>query len=224
MTLKISVVRAILVAFCLLIAITAWMGFRREYSFAAAVEPNTADSGAAIVAATRHNSLPMSVRSLRNVVHNCADFALNNPSVRVSVKLQQEANDSCHATALQALKLSPIHADAHALALLTMPNLEADSYRLAQAAGAFEPWPLNTRLAALGKNAEKPFSAEITELAKEDIARALQSDWSRRVLAGLYIQRTPLSEIIRETAATRPDAEQRAFLSAIRRLSEARRG
>lgn len=167
-----------------------------------------------------HDWLSFSARGLSDLMKNCADILLSNEMIRISTQLKDDLSDSCGAAAKAILARNPSFARAHAAGLIAAgAGVTSADYGLAQRAAPFEPWPLSMRLLA----AERSLTVEGGALADDlvpdvsaDIAGAFQSDWGRRMLAGLYMRQAGLRLLIQQVAATRPAEEQRAFLQATR--------
>lgn len=164
-----------------------------------------------------------STRGLNNLLNKCADAILTNEAVRISPQLQGEIGDSCRAAAQAILARNPGFSRALAVELVVAPgNLTAPAYDLAAAAAPFEPWPLSLRLLAVERALTKSpgiLSADLVAPVSGDVARALQSDWGRKLVAGLYVRTSGLRGLIEAAAKTRPEDEQRDFLNATHDLA-----
>lgn len=166
----------------------------------------------------------MSARGLRNMMRNCAALIFDKIDVKVSDNLQSQVDQTCQNRARDILRRNPSHPDAHAIALATATELLPDSYAKAQAAAAYEPWPLQIRLLALERAVLEPLPEELKFLAAQDISRALAANWSRRVLASLYLKDAGLAALIKSVAETAPNDQQRAFLNVLRNMMDRNRG
>lgn len=167
--------------------------------------------------------LTYSTRGLDDLMQKCADALLTNESVRMSPQLQGDIGDSCQEAARTILVRNPGFPRALAVGLIAATGgLSPQAYGLATAAAPFEPWPLSVRLLAVERALTKDpgaVGADLVAPVSGDVARALQSDWGRKLVAGLYVRQAGLRALIEAAAKTRPPEEQRAFLSATRSLA-----
>lgn len=209
----------------LLVMAGAWKGFSHEYRFATAAQSDAGASSRHILADLNKDGLPMSARGLRNMMRNCAALIFDNIEVKISDSLRQQVDQTCQMRADDILQRNASHPDAHAIALATTTTFEADAYRAAQAAAAYEPWPLQIRLLSLARQPVDDLRQdEVKVLVEQDINRALEAHWSRQLLASLYLSSDDMAALIKPVAEAAPNDQQRAFLGALRKMTDSSRG
>ena len=216
--------RVLAIAACAAVCFFAVSGFGREYTSAVMLRGQEKDIVLGMRAFDPH-WLSFSVRGLNDLMKNCADLLLENEMVRLSPQLQQEIGDSCGAAAKAVLRRNPGFARALAAGLIAArADVTPEAYAVAEQAAPFEPWPLGIRLLAAERAVPKAtgtLPAALVPLVSSDMGRAMQSDWGRRLLAGLYLRQTGLRSLIQAVAKSRPVEEQRAFLQATQHLAAA---
>ncbi len=206
----------------LILCILSLGGFGREYAAATMLRGGDYQT---VLSLRRFDSswLTYSVRGLDELMQKCADALLTNEAVRLSPQLQQEIGDSCGTAAKAILAKNPGFARAHAVGLIAaLGVLTAQAYDLAAAAAPFEPWALSVRLLASERALvvhPEALPADLVAPVSGDVARALQSDWGRKLVAGLYVRQRGLRGLIEAAAKTRTNEEQRAFLKATQDLA-----
>ena len=209
----------------LLVIAGAWKGFSYEYRFATAAQSDAGANSRHILADLNKDGLPMSARGLRNMMRNCAALIFDTIEVKISDSLREQVDQTCRNRAGDILQRNASHPDAHAIALATTPRVEAGAYRAAQAAAAYEPWPLQIRLLALTRHpAEDLRQEDIKNILEQDVKRALEAHWSRQILASLYLGSDDMAALIKPVAEAAPNDQQRAFLGALRRMTDSSRG
>lgn len=206
----------------LVLCIFSWRGFVREYAGATILYQQ--DYGMVLVLRRFDPAwLTNSVRGLDDLMQKCADALLTNEAVRLSPQLQDEIGTACSQAAGGILVRNPGFSRAHAVGLIAAPGVvSGQAYALAAEAAPFEPWPLRVRLLSAERALVKhsgALSADLMVPVFGDVARAMQSDWGRELVAGLYIRRTGLRALIEAAAKTRSEGEQRDFLRATRDLA-----
>lgn len=209
----------------LLVIAGSWNGFSHEYRFATAAQSAAGANSRHILADLDKDGLPMSTRSLQNMMRNCAALIFDRLEVKLSDSLRKQVDQTCHNRASDILRRNASHPDAHAIALATTMKLDADAYRAAQAVAAYEPWPLQIRLLSLTRQpVENLRQDDVKYLLEQDINRALEAHWSRQILASLYLSNDDLAALIKPVAQAAPNDQQRAFLGALRRMTDSSRG
>lgn len=222
---KSKVLRAGIIIAGLFVIAGAWNGFSHEYRFATAAQSETGADSRQVLAGLNKEGLPMSARGLRNMMRNCAALIFDKIDVKVSDNLKSQVDQTCQNRARDILQRNPSHPEAHAIALATATELLPESYAKAQAAAAYEPWPLQIRLLALERAVlDQPLPEDLKSLAAQDISRALEAHWSRQVLASLYLKDAGLAALIKSVAETAPNDQQRAFLNVLRNMMDRNRG
>lgn len=194
--------------------------FAREYRLAVTLRDSEADLVNALIGLDAQD-LPWGAHDLRGLVTRCATLQLESDLIRIVPRYRAGVAASCGAIADAVLAASPAHARARAAALVTRGDaMTAEDYRLAQEAAPFEPWPLGTRLLAIGHAYDGAVPADLLPLVAADADRAIREPWGRRILADLYIRLPALRPILTGVAEGRPADEQRAFLNATREAAD----
>lgn len=211
-----SLVRIVLMAIAAVALGFSLIGFAREYRLAVILRDSEADLVDAIRGLDARD-LPWGARDVRGLVTRCATLQLESALIRVVPRYRAELAQSCRAIAAAVLAESPAHARARAADLVAAgPAMSAADYALAQAAAPFEPWPLGTRLLAVGRAFGDALPADLRPLVAADADRAIRAHWGRLILADLYIGHPALRPLLTRVAEGRPPDEQRAFLDATR--------
>lgn len=212
-----NAIRALLISISGVALFFSLAGFAREYRFAVTLRSSEAELVSAIMAVDAQY-LPWGAHDLRELMTRCAALQLESELIRVVPRYRAEVARSCQAITSAVLADSPTHGRAQATALVTAgPAMTAADYARAQAAAPFEPWPLGTRLQAIGHAFDDVVPADLLPLIAADADRAMGEHWGRLILATLYIDHPALRPLLTEVAKGRPASEQRAFLDATRR-------
>ena len=206
---------------CLGVAFFAVRAFTHEYRSAVMVRSLDAEMIEHLRASTLE-SLPVTVGGAGELMEQCAVLLLGNPVLRMNPTLSGEVGESCADAAETIISGNPAFARAYAAKLVAnLRTFTAGDYIHAAATAPFEPWPLGTRLLAVERRVALGGMVEgdLADAVGEDIARAAQSDWGRRLLASLYMRRPEMQTLIQSRLETRPEAEQAGFLRVLRQVT-----
>lgn len=198
---------------CLCIALASIWAFVREYRVALIVGGNTNRQISALAAAGGADITPMTPRSARELLKVCARLKISAPLLKFDAELNVRTTTACAAIADRMLLGAPSNARARALSLLLTADFRAEDLAVAQRAAPFEPWPLTIRLAA--SEISDPLGADLADLVREDIGRALLSSWGRHDMALLYVRNTRFRPLIKSAVAGLPPKYQADFLDQV---------
>ncbi len=215
--------RVLSAAGCAALALLAWSAFSREYIFAVSSQGKD-DDIALEMRSIDARWLTSSVVGASDLMKICANLLISNEMARTSSQLKAEIAGSCGVAAMAILRRSPSFARAHAVGLLAAGTVTPNAYSLAEMAAPFEPWPLAIRLLAAERAVLTDTGALPEPLAPRvaaDVDRAMQSNWGRRFLAGLYVRQTGLRRWIQQIVSHRPQSEQADFLRALQSVAAA---
>lgn len=190
----------------------------REYQVALIVGGNTNSQISALAAAGGADITPMTSRSARELLRVCARLKISAPLLKFDVELNARTTTACAAIADRMLLGAPSNSRARALSLLLTADLRAEDLEVAQRAAPYEPWPLTIRLTA--SELSDPLGADLANLVREDIGRALLSSWGRRDMALLYVRNTRFRPLIKSAVARLPLENQADFLDQVAATSQ----
>lgn len=210
--------RIAIILICLCIAVASALAFRQEYAVVYQLRGTTNDQIDTLTLPDHRPAVPASARTLRDLLTNCARLMLQAPRLKAEPTLADLVRAQCAGVAEAALVRAPANARAHALSVLMARPLLPGPLSVAQRTAPYEPWPLVTRLAAIA--AADSDDPALEGLAREDVARALESSWGRRELAGLYLDHPDMRPLVQAALSTRPAAEQSDFLRLARQAGE----
>jgi hypothetical protein len=208
--------RLVLIGVCLIVAMASGAAFLNEYRVAYLLR-GTANDQIDALSASDAPLRSFSARSSRDLLSACGRLMTTAPRIKAEPATSVSVRRTCGRIAQDILSRAPTNARAMAVALVAdLPNLSPDTFAKAQKAAPMEPWPLLMRLETIKAATD---TNSIHALALQDIRQALQSDWGRDRVAQLYLQRPDVQDVVIAALDQRPAADQRAFMSALRRAS-----